>query len=87
MTKSKQTPHEGSSSHRPRGMATARFAGAEEETEQQADTPGQETEDSQNWPEYGEDNPSTIKPTGKGDPTQQEEGGAEAPPKENQPPP
>ena len=44
----KQTPRGGSSSHRPVGMATVRFAGAEEEAEQQyADAPGKETEDSQ----------------------------------------
>ena len=49
MTKTKQTPHGGSSSHRPGGMATARFAGTEEEAECQfTDAPGEEeTEDSQ----------------------------------------
>ena len=87
MSRTKQTPRGESSSHRPSGMATARFTGAEEEAEQQADAPGKETEDSQNWPEYGEDNPSGSKPTCKGDPPQQEEGGAEAPPEGNPPPP
>ena len=77
MPRTKQTPHGGNSSHRPSGMETTRFAGAEKEAEQQADAPGEEPEDSQNWPEYGEDNPSTSKLTGKGDP----------PPKENPPPP
>ena len=46
MVKTKQTPHGGSSSHRPGGMVTARFAGAEETEPQFADTPGEETEDS-----------------------------------------
>ena len=88
MTKTKQTPHEGSSSHRPGGMVTARFAGAEKEAEQQfTDAPGEETEDSQEWPRYGEEETGTSKSTGKaGDQPQQVEGGAEAPPKENPPP-
>ena len=50
MVRTKQTPHRGSSSHRPRGMATARFAGAEETELQFEDVPGEETEDSQDWP-------------------------------------
>ena len=49
---------------------------------------GEETEDSQEWPRYGEEETGTSKSTGKaGDQPQQEEGGAEAPPKENPPPP
>ena len=50
MVKNKQIPRGGSSSHKPRGMATARFAGAEETEPQFKDTPGEETEDSQDWP-------------------------------------
>ena len=86
MTKTKQTPHRGSSSHRPGGMMTARFAGAKKEAEQQfANAPGEDTEDSQEWPDVGE---GTSKSTGKaGDQPQQAEGGAEAPPEENPPPP
>ena len=89
MTKTKQIPHGGSSSHRPGGMVTARFTGAEKEAERQfADTPGEETEDSQEWPRYSEEETGTSKSTGKaGDQPQQAEGGAEAPPKENTPPP
>ena len=41
MVKTKQTPHGGSSSHRLGGMATARFAGAEEDEPQFADAPGE----------------------------------------------
>ena len=53
--RTKQTAHEASSSYRPRGMAAAKFASTEGETEQQfADTPGEETEDSQDWPDYEE---------------------------------
>ena len=79
MTKTKTTPHGGSSSHRPRGMATARFAGAEGEAEQQfKDAPGEETEDSQEWPDWKE---GASKCGGK------TEGGAKAPPEENPPPP
>ena len=55
MTKTKTTPRGGSSSHQPRGMATATFASAEGEAEQQhADAPGKETEDSQDWPDVEE---------------------------------
>ena len=86
MTKTKRTPRRGSSSCRPGGMTTARFAGAEKEAERQfADAPGEETEDSQDWPDVEE---CTSKSTGKaGDQPQQAEGGANAPPKENSPPP
>ena len=68
-------------------MATARFTSAEEEAEWQfANAPGEEeTEDSQEWPEYEETGAS--KSTGKtGDQPQQVEGGPEVPPKENPPP-
>ena len=86
MTKTKTTPRGGNSSHRPRGMAAARFASAEKEAEEQfANAPGEDTEDSQDWPDVEED---ASKSTGKaGDQSQQAEGGAEAPPEENPPPP
>ena len=50
MAKTKQTPRGGSSSHRPGGMVTVRCAGAQEDELQFEDTPGEETEDSQDWP-------------------------------------
>ena len=88
MVKTKQTPHGGSSSHRPGGMVTARFTGAEEAEQQFTDAPGEETEDSQDWPEYGEEETGASKSTGKpGDQPQQTEGGAKVPPEENPPPP
>ena len=48
-------------------MVTARSAGAEEEAEWQfTDAPGEEeTEDSQEWPEYSEEKTGASKPTGK----------------------
>ena len=93
MTRTKQTPHGGSSSCRPRGMAAARFPNPEGEPVQQGAT-GEDTKDSQDFldvfedaPEKGE-NPGTSKSEGKpGDQPKQVEGGAEAPPKENPPPP
>ena len=88
MVRTKQTSRGGSSSHRPGGMVTARFSGAEEDEPQFADAPGEETEDSQEWPEYGEEETGASKSTGKaGDQPQQAEGGPEVPPKENPPPP
>ena len=84
-----RTKHGGSSSHRPIGMATARFASAKEEAERQfADAPeGEETENSQEWPDYGEEETGASKSTGKaGDQPQQVEGGPEVPPKGNPPP-
>ena len=89
MVKFKQTPRGGSSSHRPGCMATARFTGAEEDELQFADAPGEaETEDGQEWPEYGEEETGASKSTGKaGDQPQQVEGGPEVPPEENPPPP
>ena len=69
-------------------MATARFAGTEEAEQQFTDAPGEETEDRQDWPEYGEEETGASKSTGKpGDQPQQTEGGAKAPPEENPPPP
>ena len=76
-------------------MATATFASTEADTEHQhKDAPGEETEDSQDWPEYGEDatqgegEASTSKSEGKtGDKPKQAEGGAEAPLKETPPAP
>ena len=89
MVKFKQTPRGGSSSHRHGGMATARFAGAEEDEPQFANAPGEaETEDSQEWSEYGEEETGASKSTGKaGDQPQQVEGGPVVPPEENPPPP
>ena len=68
---------------------TARFTSAEKEAERQfTDAPGEETEDSQDWPEYEEGKMGTSKSTGKAsDQPQQVEGGAEVPPEENPPPP
>ena len=85
----KQTAHGGSSSHRPGGMAAAKFAGAKGEAEPQfADTPGEETENSQEWPDYEEGKTGASKSEGKtGDQPKQAEGGAKAPPEENPPPP
>ena len=95
MNKTKTTPHGGNSSHRPRGMATATFAGgAEADPEQQfEDAPGEETEDSQDWLDYGkeatqrEGEASTSKSEGKtGNPPKQTKG-ADTPPKETPPAP
>ena len=96
MTKTKTTPRGGSKSHRPRGMATATFtSGANADLEQQfQDAPGKETEDSQDWPEYGDEatkgegEGSTSKSKGKtSDNPKETEGEAEAPPKETPPAP
>ena len=89
MMKIKQTPRGGSSSHQPRGMATAMLAGAEGEAEQQfTDAPGEETEDSQDWPDIEEGKAGTTKSEGKtGDQPQQAEGGAEVPSEDALPPP
>ena len=79
----------GSSSCQPRGMATAKFAGTEGETEQQfVDAPGKETEDSQDWPDIEAGKTGASKSEGKtGDQPQQAEGGAEVPPEDAPPPP
>ena len=91
MTKTKTTPRGGSSSHRPRGMAAARFAGGTkaDAKEQYEDAPGEDKEDSQDWPDLdkeatqGEGEAGTSKSKGKtGDQPKQAEGGAEAPPEE-----
>ena len=67
---------------------TARFAGAEEDEPQFADAPEEETKDSQEWPDYGEEETGASKSTGKaGDQPQQVEGGPEVSPEENPPPP
>ena len=76
-------------------MATARFtSGAEAEEQQFTDAAGEDTEDSQTWPDV--ENPKaakqeegeTIKSKGKtGDQPMQAEQGAEAPPEENPPAP
>ena len=52
------------------------------------DAPGEETEDSQDWPDVEEGKAGTSKSKGKtGDQPKQVEGGAEAPPEEAPPPP
>ena len=76
-------------------MSTARFTSteAEAEVEQHFEgDAGEETEDSQTWPDYGDGKPKAVTPgetsksEGKtGDQPQQAEGGAKAPPKENPP--
>ena len=72
MPKFKTTPCGGSSSCRPRNMATATFTGTKKEARQ-------------DWPDIECD---ASKSTGKaGDQPQQTEGGAKAPPKEIPPPP
>ena len=90
MGRTKQTPR-GGSLHCPKGMATATFSrGADTRPEEQfRDTPGEETEDSQEWPKYSEEatqeegEASTSKSEGKTDnPAKQAKGGADAPPKE-----
>ena len=94
MTKTKTTPCRSSSSHRPGGMATARFTSAEEE--QFEDAGGYESQDSQDWPDI--ENPKqqaategegeTSKSVGKtGDQPTGSKGGAPAPPEENPPAP
>ena len=95
MTKTKTTPH-GGKSHRPRGMATATFtSGTKADPEQQfQDAPGEDTEDSQDWPDYGEEatqgkgEASISKSEGKtGNQPKLAEGGAKAPPEETPPAP
>ena len=90
----KQTPHGSSSSHHPRGMATARLTIAEEE--QFEDAGGDKSQESQDW--LNLDNPKcqaategeseTSKSVGKtSDQPSQAEGGAPAHPKDNPPAP
>ena len=95
MVITKQTPH-GGKSQRPKGMATATFtSGPEAEPkEQPTEAQGEDTEDSQNWPDWekeakqGEGIAGTSKSKGKtGDQPQQAEGGAEAPLEEIPPAP
>ena len=63
--RTKQTPRGSSSSHRPKGMATARFTGSTEaEAEQFKDTGGSKSQDSQEWLDF--DNPKAAK-EGKGE--------------------
>ena len=94
MTKTKTTPC-GGSSHRPAGMAMARFTGTGRDDagpeEQFQDAPGEDTEDCQDFPKVLEDveqpkegEPGTSKSKGKtSDQPEQATGGAEAPPEEN----
>ena len=63
-------------------MATATFTSTEGEAEQQfVDAPGEETEDSQDWPNWKEGASKSESKTG--DQPKQVEGGAEAPPEDN----
>ena len=76
-------------------MSTARFTGAEAEAEVEQHfegDAGEETEDSQTWPDYSDGKLKAVTPgetsksEGKtGDQPQQAEGGAKAPPEENPP--
>ena len=98
MVKTKTTPH-GGPSHRPAGMATARFTGTgrgkADPEEQFQDAPGEDTEDSQDIPKVLEDaerpkegEPGTSKSKGKtGDQPAQATEGAEAPPEKTPPDP
>ena len=95
MIRTKQTSC-GGKSHHPKGMATATFTGSTNaDPEQQfQDTQGKETEDSQDWLEYGEEatqeegEESTSKSKGnQGNPAKQAKGGADAPPEETPPAP
>ena len=90
MTKTKTTRCGSSSSHQPRGMATARFTTTEEE--QFKDAGGDESQDSQDWLDI--ENPKqqaamegegeASKSVGKtGDQPSGSKGGAPAPPEEN----
>ena len=56
MTRTKTTPHEGKANH-PRGMAAATFTGSTKAGPEQQyhDAQGEDTEDSQDWPKYGEE--------------------------------
>ena len=88
--RTKQTSHGSSSSHRPRGMATATFTGAQREKPKDT-IAGDESQDSQDWPDL--DNPEGAAATQKGETSKttgevaQAEGEAPAPPKENPPAP
>ena len=72
MVKTKTTPR-GGKSHCPKGMAAATFASsAKDDPEgQYADAPGEDTEDSQDWPDLekkarqGEGTAGTSKSEGK----------------------
>ena len=93
--RTKQTPH-GSKSHHPKGMGTVTFpSGAKADPEQQQqEATGEDTEDSQDWPNYGDEEETTqgVASTSKsksetGDQPQQAEGGAHAAPEETPPAP
>ena len=96
MVKTKTTPC-GGKSHRPTGMATATFTGSiKADPEQQfQDIPGEDTEDSQDFPNVLEDaepqeegETSTSKSDGKtGNPPKQTKGGTDSPPEETLPAP
>ena len=85
------TPRGGSKSHCSEGMAAATFAGGTEEepdsTQQLQEAPGKGGDDSQDWLAYSEGatqgKAGTSKSKGEtGDPPQQAEGEALAPPEE-----
>ena len=100
MTKTKQTPHGSSSSHRSRGMTTARFTAAKETVEAEEQhleyAGGDESQESQEWPDT-DDQQSKAATQGKGessksvgetgDQPSQLEGEATAPLQENPPAP
>ena len=99
MVRTKQTPRGESSSHRPVDMAAATFPstgrGKGDPEEQFKDAPGEDTEDSQDFPKVLEDADQpeegelgTSKSEGKsGEPAAQATEGAEAPPEETPPDP
>ena len=63
------------------------FTGAESEAEQQfVETPGEETEDSQDWPDVEGGKEGTSKSEGKACDQPKQAEGAEAPPEEAPPP-
>ena len=61
MVRTKQTPRGNNKSHHPKGMATVTFSGGTEADpkQQQQEDSGKDTEDSQNWPKYGEEEGTT----------------------------
>ena len=88
--RTKQTPHGSSSSHRPRGMATATFTSTQREKPEDT-TAGDKSQDSQDWPDFNKPEGAaatqegeTSKATGE---VEQAEGEAMALPEENLPAP
>ena len=62
--RTKQTPRGSSSSHRPRGMATAMFTSTQREKPEDT-TAGDESQDSQDWPDF--DKPEGAAATQEGE--------------------